>query len=48
MIKDLHRRGSRVLEKLDERDIETDLNGLVEIRDGFLYAEGEGSPPSIR
>jgi CRISPR-associated protein Csm3 len=42
-IKDLHRRGSRVLEKLDERDIETDLNGLVEIRDGFLYAEGEGA-----
>jgi CRISPR-associated protein Csm3 len=42
-IKDLHRPGSRVLEKLDERDIETDLNGLVEIRDGFLYAEGEGA-----
>jgi CRISPR/Cas system CSM-associated protein Csm3 (group 7 of RAMP superfamily) len=42
-IKDLHKPGSRVLEKLDERDIETDLNGLVEIQEGFLYVEGEGA-----
>ena len=42
-IKDLRKPGSMVLEKMDEKDNEADLGGLVEFRDGFLHAEGDGA-----
>jgi CRISPR/Cas system CSM-associated protein Csm3 (group 7 of RAMP superfamily) len=40
-IKDLRKPGNPILGAVDEKDIETDLGGLVEIRDGFLQVVDE-------
>jgi len=40
-VRDLRKTGSPILEGLDEKDMEVDLSGLVEVQNGYLYAAGE-------